>query len=204
LKSRLLGRLVQVSHPALIAAVGALFALSFDTVSQVALFSLAARSLSGWGFSTLLGALFMLGMMTTDGVNGLWVAGLARTRRPARPDRIARDGSFHCRPVAAGGQLRTGAAVFSRYREPRAAARTAVRLRRDGNRRPEFCYRLAPGTGPGARSARGRSAAHNELRREARIEHQPVDAAPLLAPYLPITSPKRTHCLPSKRDNCSA
>ena len=84
LKSRLLGRLVQVSHPALIAAVGALFALSFDTVSQVALFSLAARSLSGWEFSTLLGAVFMLGMMTTDGINGLWVAGLL-----ARADRRA-------------------------------------------------------------------------------------------------------------------
>jgi high-affinity nickel-transport protein len=84
LKSRLLGRLVQVSHPALIAAVGALFALSFDTVSQVALFSLAARSMSGWGFSTLLGAVFMLGMMSTDGVNGLWVARLI-----ARADRRA-------------------------------------------------------------------------------------------------------------------
>ena len=48
LKSRLLGRLAHVSHPALIAAVGALFALSFDTVSQVALFSLTAKSMSAW------------------------------------------------------------------------------------------------------------------------------------------------------------
>jgi len=84
-RSRLLGRVVQVSHPVLIAAVGALFALSFDTVSQVALLSLTARSMSGWGFSTLLGITFTLGMMTSDGVNGLWVARLL-----ARADRRAR------------------------------------------------------------------------------------------------------------------
>jgi high-affinity nickel-transport protein len=84
LKSRLLGRIAQVSHPALIAAVGALFGLSFDTVSQVALFSLTASSMSGWGFAIVLGAAFMLGMMTTDGVNGLWVARLL-----ARADRRA-------------------------------------------------------------------------------------------------------------------
>ena len=84
MKSRLLGRFMQVSHPALIAAVGALFALSFDTVSQVALFSLTARSLSGWGYALVLGVTFMLGMMTTDGMNGLWVA-----RMLARADRRA-------------------------------------------------------------------------------------------------------------------
>jgi high-affinity nickel-transport protein len=83
LKSRLLGRLAHVSHPVLIAAVGALFALSFDTVSQVALFSLTASSMSGWGFSILLGATFMLGMMTTDGLNGLWVANCSRARTAA-------------------------------------------------------------------------------------------------------------------------
>jgi high-affinity nickel-transport protein len=84
LKSRLFGRIAQVGHPALIAAVGALFALSFDTMSQVALFSLTASNMAGWGFSVVLGAAFMLGMMTTDGVNGLWVAKLL-----ARADRRA-------------------------------------------------------------------------------------------------------------------
>jgi nickel/cobalt transporter (NiCoT) family protein len=76
LKGRLLGRIVHVGHPALIAAVGALFALSFDTVSQVALFSITASSMSGWGFAVVLGVAFMLGMMSTDGINGLWVAKL--------------------------------------------------------------------------------------------------------------------------------
>ena len=84
LKSRLFTRVAQVSHPVLIAAVGALFALSFDTVSQVALFSLTARGISGLGFSVLLGATFTLGMMITDGVNGVWVARLV-----ARADRRA-------------------------------------------------------------------------------------------------------------------
>ncbi len=84
LRSRLFGRIAHVGHPALIAAVGALFALSFDTMSQVALFSLTASSMSGWGFSVVLGAAFTLGMMTTDGANGLWVARLL-----ARADRRA-------------------------------------------------------------------------------------------------------------------
>ncbi|MBE0623228.1 MAG: hypothetical protein IH606_00320 [Burkholderiales bacterium] len=55
-----------------------------DTASQVALFSLTAKSLSGWAFAAILGVTFMLGMMSTDGVNGLWVARLL-----ARADRRA-------------------------------------------------------------------------------------------------------------------
>jgi len=76
LKGRWLGRLTRAGHPVLIAFIGALFALSFDTVSQTALFSLAATGIAGWLFSALLGLVFMAGMMVTDGVNGLWVARL--------------------------------------------------------------------------------------------------------------------------------
>jgi nickel/cobalt transporter (NiCoT) family protein len=54
-KGRFLGRLNQVQHPALIALVGALFALSFT-----------------------------LGMLVTDGINGLWISRLI-----ARADQIA-------------------------------------------------------------------------------------------------------------------
>jgi high-affinity nickel-transport protein len=60
------------------AAVGAAFALSFDTVSQTALFALTASNLAGALFSVGLGMLFMIGMMCTDGLNGLWVARLLR------------------------------------------------------------------------------------------------------------------------------
>ena len=76
LKGRWLGKLSQASHPALIACVGALFALSFDTLSQTALFSLAASSMAGWMLSAALGMVFMLGMIATDGINGLWISRL--------------------------------------------------------------------------------------------------------------------------------
>lgn len=78
-RGRLLGRLGwhgQTSHPVLIACVGALFALSFDTLSQTALFSLTASNMSGWLFSAVLGLVFTLGMMATDGLNGLWISHL--------------------------------------------------------------------------------------------------------------------------------
>lgn len=78
LKGRWLGRMSEASHPVVIAAVGAAFALSFDTVSQAAVFSLTASHLAGWVFATAMGLVFMLGMMVTDGVNGLWVARLLR------------------------------------------------------------------------------------------------------------------------------
>lgn len=122
LKSRLLGRVVQVSHPALIAAVGALFALSFDTVSQVALFSLTARSVSGWGFAVVLGVTFMLGMMTTDGVNGLWVA-----RMLARADRRALVVSRAMGLSIAGLSLLVGSYGVARLMFPAVASHTAER-----------------------------------------------------------------------------
>lgn len=74
LRGRWLGRLSQSGHPAVIAAIGAAFALSFDTFSQAALFSLTASHVAGSLFAVALGLVFMAGMMTTDGLNGAWVA----------------------------------------------------------------------------------------------------------------------------------
>ncbi len=74
LRARWLARVARTDHPMVIAAVGALFALSFDTWSQAALFSLTAQQMAGWTFSLLLGLVFTAGMMTADGLNGLWVA----------------------------------------------------------------------------------------------------------------------------------
>ena len=71
-----LARFARADHPMVIASVGALFALSFDTWSQAALFSLTAQQMAGWIFSVLLGLVFTAGMMAADGVNGLWVAHL--------------------------------------------------------------------------------------------------------------------------------
>jgi len=78
LKGRLLGHLQQTSHPALIALIGALFALSFDTISQAAIFSLSAGGTGGWLYALVLGCAFMVGMMVSDGVNGLWISRLLR------------------------------------------------------------------------------------------------------------------------------
>jgi high-affinity nickel-transport protein len=84
LKGRFFGRLTRARHPLAVAGVGALFALSFDTVSQSALFALTATRFGGLGHALALGALFVAGMLVTDGLNGLWIARLI-----ARADQIA-------------------------------------------------------------------------------------------------------------------
>jgi len=84
LKGRLLGSLNRASHPLTVAMVGALFALSFDTVSQSALFALTASQFGGVLPALFLGLLFVLGMLVTDGVNGLWISRLI-----ARADLLA-------------------------------------------------------------------------------------------------------------------
>ena len=84
LKGRLLGSLYRVSNPGCVALVGALFALSFDTLSQATFFALTGTQHGGWQPALWLASLFMLGMLLTDGINGLWIARLI-----ARADRIA-------------------------------------------------------------------------------------------------------------------
>lgn len=78
MRSRLFERLTRAEHPVLIAAVGAAFALSFDTISQAVLFSLTGSHLAGWIFAAVLGLVFTAGMMATDTLNGLWVSHLVR------------------------------------------------------------------------------------------------------------------------------
>lgn len=84
IKGRFLGRLNQAARPWSVALVGSLFALSFDTVSQSALFALTATQFGGIGHALALGLLFVLGMLVTDGVNGLWISRLI-----ARADQVA-------------------------------------------------------------------------------------------------------------------
>jgi high-affinity nickel-transport protein len=84
LKGRLLGGLSAARRPWTVALVGALFALSFDTVSQAALFALTATQFGGVWHAIFLGLLFVLGMLVTDGVNGLWISRLI-----ARADQLA-------------------------------------------------------------------------------------------------------------------
>lgn len=88
IKGRWLGNLKCAGHPALVALVGALFALSFDTLSQAALFSATATNHGGMPYALLLAVCFMIGMMVTDAVNGIWISHLLR-----RTDSSARLGS---------------------------------------------------------------------------------------------------------------
>lgn len=77
IKSYLFQKLAaHAQHPATILLIGALFAFSFDTFSQIALFSMSASLLAGSLFSAILGLTFMLGMMVSDGLNGICVATL--------------------------------------------------------------------------------------------------------------------------------
>jgi nickel/cobalt transporter (NiCoT) family protein len=57
-------------------AVGALFALSFDTLSQSALFAVMAVQYGGVAHALTLGGLFVLGMLAADGANGWWISRL--------------------------------------------------------------------------------------------------------------------------------
>jgi nickel/cobalt transporter (NiCoT) family protein len=76
LRGRLLGRLMRTSHPLAIMLVGALFALSFDTISQAALFGMATNAIGSWVDGVVLAGVFMLGMTIADGVNGFWISSL--------------------------------------------------------------------------------------------------------------------------------
>jgi high-affinity nickel-transport protein len=77
-KAGLLRRLQATSHPLAIAAVGSLFALSFDTMSQAALFAVTATQHGGVPHVLALGLAFTIGMLLADGANGLWIARLLR------------------------------------------------------------------------------------------------------------------------------
>jgi high-affinity nickel-transport protein len=84
IKGPWLARLLPARSPLGVAAVGALFALSFDTVSQAALFAVAAAQFGGAVHGLALGSLFVLGMLVADGLNGWWISRLL-----ARADEIA-------------------------------------------------------------------------------------------------------------------
>jgi high-affinity nickel-transport protein len=117
LKGRFLGRLTKAASPGLVALVGALFALSFDTISQTALFALTASQFGGWQDALMLGLLFMLGMLVTDGVNGLWISRLI-----CRADQIALIASRVMSLVVGGVSLLVAAFGVVRLTLPSIAA----------------------------------------------------------------------------------
>lgn len=78
-----LARCFSASSAFTIAAVGALFAISFDTLSLAALFGMTAMRFGSWPVALLLSMMFVLGMLVTDGLNGAWVAKLVRRSKRA-------------------------------------------------------------------------------------------------------------------------
>jgi len=117
LKGRFLGRLQRTGNPLVIAVVGALFALSFDTLSQATLFALTGTQFGGVSHALTLGLVFMLGMMLMDGVNGLWIARLIR-----RADRLACIASRVMGLAVGGLSLLVAGFGFARYASPEVGA----------------------------------------------------------------------------------
>lgn len=113
LKGRLLGGLQRASHPLAVALVGALFALSFDTLSQAAFFALTATRFGGWQTALLLALLFTSGMLLTDALNGLWIARLI-----ARADQVALVASRVMALVVSGISLLVAAFGAARLLSP--------------------------------------------------------------------------------------
>jgi high-affinity nickel-transport protein len=112
-RGRWLGRLSRAASPGWVALVGALFALSFDTISQAALFALAATHIGGWQHALTLGLLFMLGMIVTDGINGFWISRLL-----CRADQLARVASRVMSLAVAGVSLLVAALGAAKLASP--------------------------------------------------------------------------------------
>lgn len=84
LRAGLFARATRVSHPLLISMIGMAFAISMDTVSQAAVFSMAASGEFAWGVAALLGAIFTLGMLVADAFGSWWCySALQAARGPA-------------------------------------------------------------------------------------------------------------------------
>jgi high-affinity nickel-transport protein len=113
IRSRLLGRFVTVRRPWAVAAVGVLFALSFDTISQATLFALAAAQFGGVAQALLVAALFVLGMLVVDGINGVWISRLIR-----RADRTAVIASRVMALAVAGISLAVGSFAVVKLLSP--------------------------------------------------------------------------------------
>lgn len=90
LRSHVFGRLRTISNPLGIVLIGILFGISFDTVSQAALFGMAASQTSMSGGALFIALSFVCGMVAVDAANSLWMADLVRRadRRAAEATRV--------------------------------------------------------------------------------------------------------------------
>lgn len=116
-RSRLFGRVMSASGRTSIMGVGALFAMSFDTISQATLIAAGGAAVRGVAGGCLLAAVFVLGMIATDGLNGWWVARLI-----ARSGHGARRASVIMCWAVAGVSLGTAALGAATQASPAVAA----------------------------------------------------------------------------------
>jgi nickel/cobalt transporter (NiCoT) family protein len=116
-KAKLLGRFATLRNGWAVAGVGALFAISFDTVSQAALFGLTASHFGGIAHALLVALLFVTGMLAVDGLNGLWISGLMR-----RADRNAALASRIIALTIAGTSIAVGCYTLTKLLYPHAIA----------------------------------------------------------------------------------
>ncbi|MEJ7776860.1 MAG: nickel transporter [Sphingomicrobium sp.] len=90
LRSRLVGRAFGSDHPLMLAGLGALFAISADTLAQAAALGLAASQFGGVQEAAIVAGCFAAGMVLASGINGYWMARLIRMadRRAAIASRV--------------------------------------------------------------------------------------------------------------------
>jgi len=90
LRSRLFGRAFASDHPLMIAGLGALFAISADTLAQAAALGLAASQSGGIREAAMVAGCFAAGMVLASGINGYWMARLIcmADRRAAIASRV--------------------------------------------------------------------------------------------------------------------
>jgi high-affinity nickel-transport protein len=125
LRSRWFGARVHGHRPWVVVAIGALFALSFDTVSQALLFAVTGARFGGVRDAFALGVAFLAGMLLTDGCNGLFIARLIercdlQARVASRVMGLAVGGTSLL--VALLGAARLAAPAFSAWSEGREPA----------------------------------------------------------------------------------
>jgi nickel/cobalt transporter (NiCoT) family protein len=107
-RSNVFSRMLNAGSPMMVIGVGTLFAISFDTVSQAALFAVTARQFGGWQSALVLALMFLIGMLVVDGANGLWIARLI-----GRADRTARVASRTMALAVSGVGLLTAGLTFA-------------------------------------------------------------------------------------------
>jgi high-affinity nickel-transport protein len=110
------GRLQRSGHPAAPVVLGAMFALSFDTLSLASVFALTATRFGGLAPALSLGAAFSVGMVLVDSMNGLWIARLLR-----RADASALFASRVMGAAVAGVALSVATFGVAKYLSPRVA-----------------------------------------------------------------------------------